>query len=149
MFHRPVEHGDMSAIKAISLRILWKTNAVVDVVKVDLASSHSGARANDNGGLWPRSPNLGQQLLDQQEVGQVVDAKLRLEAVRRLRVRGHHDARHGDEMVDLGHVVEVLDSPSDIFEVGEVELQEASRDVGVLGLDLCYDGLDAGLGAGG
>lgn len=139
----------MSAIRAVLNTYLWKTNAVVDVVKVDLASSDSGAGANDNGGLWPRSPDLGQQLLDQQEVGQVVDAKLGLEAVRRLREGGHHDTSHGNEVVDLGHVFEVLDGSADVFEVGEVELQEASGDVGVLGFDLCYDGFDAGLGAGG
>lgn len=139
----------MSAIRAALQHVLWKTNAIVDVVKVDLASSHSGAGANDDGGLWPRSPNLGQKLLDQQEVGYVVDAKLRLDTLGRLSVRGHHDASHGDEVVDLGHVVEVLDGSADVLEVGEVELQEASGDVGVLGFDLCDDGLDAGLGAGG
>lgn len=98
-----------------------ETNAVIDIVKVDLAPPHSGAGTNDNGRLWRRRPNLGQQLLDQQEVSQVVDAKLRLQPVDSRPVWRNHDARHGDEVVDLGDVAELLGGSSDVLEVGEVE----------------------------
>lgn len=51
-------------------------------------------------------------------------------------------------MVDLGDIIEVPCSSSYIFEVEEVDLEEADVDGGVLGLDLGDDGLDAGLGSG-
>lgn len=52
-------------------------------------------------------------------------------------------------MVDLGDIVEVLRGSSYIVEVGEVDLEEADVDGGVLCLDLGDDGLDAGLDSGG
>lgn len=124
------------------------TNIVVEIVKVDYSSSHGRASTDDDGRLGRRGPDLGQQLLDQQEVGQVVDAKLRLDPVDGLGKGGHHDARHGDEVVDLGDIIEVPRSSSYIFEVEEVDLEEADVDGGVLGLDLGDNGLDAGLGSG-
>lgn len=125
------------------------TNAIVDIVEVDRARPHSRASTNDNRRLWSRRPDLGQQLLDEQEVGQIVDGKLQLDAIDRLLVRRHHDARHGNQVVNLWHVVELLCRPTNIGQGGEVELQKAHGDVRVLGLDLGHDGLDAGLGAGG
>lgn len=124
------------------------TNIVVEIVKVDYSSPHGRATTDDDGRLGRRSPDLRQQLLNQQEVSQVVDAKLRLDPVDGLGEGGHHDARHGDEVVDLGNIVEVPCGSSYIFEVGEIDFEEANVDGGVLGLDLGNDGLDAGLGSG-
>jgi hypothetical protein len=125
-----------------------ETNTVVDIVKIDDASPHSGARTNDNRRVGRRSPNLRQQLFDQQEVSQIVDAKLRLYTIDGLCVGRHHDARHGNEVVDLGDIAELLHGSPYVFEAGEIDLQEADCDVGVLGLDLGDDGLDAGFGSG-
>lgn len=124
------------------------TNIVVEIVKVDYSSPHGGATTDDDGRLGCRGPDLGQQLLDQQEVGQVVDAKLRLDTVDGLGKGGHHDARHGDELVDLGDIVEVPCGSFYVLEIGEVDLEEADVDGGVLGLDLGDDGVDARPGSG-
>lgn len=51
-------------------------------------------------------------------------------------------------MVNLGDIVEVLCSSSYVLEVGEVDLEEADVDGGVLGLDLGDNGVDAGRGSG-
>lgn len=124
------------------------TNIVVGIGKVDYSSPHGRAGTDDDGRIGRRGPDLGQQLLDQQEVGQVVDAKLRLDPVDGLGEGGHHDARHGDEVVDLGDIVEVPCGSSYVLEVGEIDLEEADVDGGVLGLDPGDDGVDAGRGSG-
>jgi hypothetical protein len=52
-------------------------------------------------------------------------------------------------VVDLGDIVELLCGSSYVFEVGEIDLEEADVDGRVLSLDLGDDGVDAGCGSGG